>query len=1388
MLQKYENWNENKGLWSFIEQTLSKISNTFDIEWNEDSFKNFFLTKNCFSEYNNNALSSFCIKGNFSVAKTIKYLEDRNGANRKRWEKEKQNIENSFKVFFPDFILPEKSYKPVLNPLMSQDTQATLQFEDLKSKKFSSQELEKILGVEGNEFSNLASFSLSINAKDTSLKNPVRTGVNEIEDNNEAEIYINIDVFISLPIDYCLQVINSKSLSEILVYNYVCLQLSAYQGYNNYPNKVVNATEIEKYFFDNEKPLENPFLVSYPDGQIYYIQKSNLLYETYIQETKRLYNPTKKELVGELFNLDSIKNKVIKFDLITKQYIYTDNFGLIQRLDLSGSEALSQKRISIIRNFRVDSDIIQRFFQVLDSIYSRLDITDKVNFKEATDESSKCNFFKDITDNSCPKLFSILNSCYNSWDQVNFDVVLKSKFKAYLNILLFEKENLEEQATLNMELKVSNLAKSHILPVELIRTMKYCYKNELLNFDSKFRDIYFINKISILLNNNKIKKSAIVTFDTLQVYNTLQVLSQGKFNGIVIDAETIRKLYKQFGNNLTTYFQTVPVNTIFIIHPNVFFESSIFGDTDLYLANKLSFRPLILEVLNSIQLDYIVYFKDLQINSTDFISLSLRNIFSEAKFRAIYGEICFNDLLILDPNSSVDSISSSSELKEDLKISIDEALRFGSIIELKDSFTSYIPEIKLNTYVVDIPKTQNSYYMELVNSYYNKMINDKDFKQSTIYSDLNNFSEVASLVSNFLSLPDIFLNSPNDPMFLFKEKFEQEDNPNLYSEKLEILYNILSAHLYGGVVDGIRKNSKNSSILVVCENRIVRDHLYRNLENKFYGNLCFRFKSGSTEELATFRNKRIGFITKDLLDNNLVIKNISNYVVVQNSWESNYLKTLFDFITYNSLNCLVKDNIEINFVLFNNSLELNKYFFNISSYVTSEYKNSLNTKFDPSILDNLSDDVLDFDKLDILTWSKLKLFDLQGKVEEILNKKLVYSSAVQEKLLNTLSNKLGIKFSKEDLFDINFSYLNTYNLEMGSSCYVPFINNIYLDFYSLLDFEIDEKFSDLNGNRYLYQNGKIQLNMPVYTEYGSGYISEESGDNYIVKVINSKEFVIPKNLVFKMQIPESEKYLEYIKSISTSGDSKIDLSLLQEIKIKEKDEDVNLDIEDNSISLSVDRINGLFSIYTSLADSDNIRLDNFNFNHYTNIFIIEANDDIADLIRLLKLKQFDEKYLTVLQEAFNQWKAGKEFLLAPSFDYFSCEQIKTEFPRVYAMVWNKKFYILINGNFYSKIGYKLSRKFKVSLIKNLYIHGFKNLKDCKYELIKISKTLNIINLQQLLEFFDQEFLTLDYLKVAEDKEEKAEDEQNNSLLRILKTKEEKLKKHIKDLRRSKYGQ
>ena len=169
-----------------------------------------------------------------------------------------------------------------------------------------------------------------------------------------------------------------------------------------------------------------------------------------------------------------------------------------------------------------------------------------------------------------------------------------------------------------------------------------------------------------------------------------------------------------------------------------------------------------------------------------------------------------------------------------------------------------------------------------------------------------------------------------------------------------------------------------------------------------------------------------------------------------------------------------------------------------------------------------------------------------------------------------------------------------------------------------------------------------------------------------------------------------------------------------------------------------------------------------------------------------KIKTLDcpSNYLNILTSSYKDWKAGKEFIIPPKYNYFLIPQIKEEIPKFYPLIWNKKFYAILNGNFYSKLAFKLSKKFNVTLIKNLYIQSFKDSKDCKYELLRISKTLNISNLKELLNFFNQDFEKLDFLKVISI-EEKGDNNQEQ-LIKILRQKESKLKQRIKDLRRNKY--
>lgn len=1391
MTDKYDGWNKNPELWNTLKQNIKTLTQSLDIEWHEEDFNNFFLNKKC--KYIRSGMDSniqaLKLEGEYSFNKRILYIEERNSTNKKKWEKEKKEIENNFKNIFPDFIFPERSFKPILNPLLESTVKATLDIKDYVSKEFSIQDLQKVLGEDlTDELPLNVSFQFLIKKEKSFLKDPVKSGINEIADMNEGTIVIDLIVSIYFPIEYCQYVINSKVVSEILFFNYVESQLNAYFGYNNYPNEKVNVVEAEHYFFNDLKISSNNYRVTYPAGNIYYLLKPTLSYELYIQETKKLYDSKKQEIAGNLYDLESIKNKIITLDKSIQQLVYSDKFGEISKIDLSGSEVVSQAAINSLKNMTLKDEKFQNFLKFLDSFYAKLNLSGKLDFRQICGlELSSLSLIKDITKTNCPGFFQILNSCYNAFDNINFDIILKMKNKIYLDLILFYEEKFISP-DFNDKIETINITSFDKLSIDLMKQIKRNYENQLIYFPKYLRDSYFFSKISCMLYNNKISKPAIITYNDLEVYNRLQISSKGQFNGLILNRDTIKDLYERFGSNLVLYFKSLPANTIFIIHPNIFFDSSFLGNTNLYLANRLSARNLTVELLKSISLDYIVFYKEYNLAIDDLISTSLRELFSLAKYRCIYGEIYNNDIYLLDPNINVSNLTKDLDLSRE--ITLDKSIElYCNITNLNDSLLAYLPKINVETYTVEIPKVQAEYYQRLFNLGYENLKNDPDFEQAVVLGDLNNSENFNSLMSNFLSQADIFLNAPNNDLFLFKEKFESTDNSNLFSAKLDILYSLLSAHLYGGVVEGERKYAKNSSILVICENRIVRDHLYKNLNSRFYGDVCYKFLTGIPEEIHNFLGKRIGFITRDLLDNNIILKNVSNYIVVQNNWNINFLDNLLDYVYFNTLNSGIKEDIEINQIYFENSLEINKLYQSLNAYIKSQVlaKHNKGINFDFKSL--LFDSNLKPLKLSTLTIDDIEDIhkeDLFSKFNVVIKKIREFSYHNLDKLQQILAKQLGFIISEEDLFDIQFSCINKAKNSIGTKAYVPFINNMYLDFYNLIPLYVDEKFSDINGNNYRYQSGKLQWNSPVYTECGSGYITGENKENFTIQVINNKEYLIFKDCIYILNLPESSKYMEYIKAISTSGDSLVDTALIKETVIKKKDENLELDKADNTIALSIDRINGLFSIYTSSIDKDNIRLENFNFDSYENTFVIDLNNEENYQLFISKIKTLDcpSNYLNILTSSYKDWKAGKEFIIPPKYNYFLIPQIKEEIPKFYPLIWNKKFYAILNGNFYSKLAFKLSKKFNVTLIKNLYIQSFKDSKDCKYELLRISKTLNISNLKELLNFFNQDFEKLDFLKVISI-EEKGDNNQEQ-LIKILRQKESKLKQRIKDLRRNKY--
>lgn len=1401
-MEKYLNWNINKDLWKNIETVFNTLQKEVLGEVNEDAFKAFSLDKGCYNvKAKKDDSYNFVNKGTLSLTKSIYYPEGRNGENSRRWNKEKTSIENIFRMFFPKFTTPEQSYRAIVNPLLNRTINPVLFIEDMESKLFSFQEICRLFNIQtnGNIFEDWVSFQFNIKKEETSLENATKTGINEIEGGNTGYLVLNIIAYIETPLDYCCYVINSETLSEVLYWEYLNQQLQAYFGYNEYPNDTINNFEIKRYFFDT-KEVNEDFWISYPAGQIYAIMPQDMTYAQYLDAIKPLYDRSKQEIVGNLYDIDSIKNRVLAVDRITQQIVYTDDFGKIQKLDLLGAAAISKNQLKSIAYSKFEDENIQDFLKTLKGIYYHIPQDSYLDFDSIVENIEKWHFLKDININSYPEFVEILNVCYNHWKNVNFNIISKMKNLAYIYCTLFIKDFKEEAPKQLSKQEVINIKQVKKFPIGMYKLFSGIndYKNQLLNFSLEFRDEFFINKISNLILNGKIKRPAIITSEDLEVYNRLENITGGKFNGVILNQNTLRDMYSLMGDKIVNYFNTLAGNTIFIINPDIFFESSILGNTELNLANKVSFRPLIAEFLKAINLDYIVAYKNRDYDLKDLVPTCLRCLFENCKYRVIYGNINPNDALILDPNLKIAGKENLSDLKDSSLISREEVEEGAYIFDAKNNtFLFTLPQIKEKWIDVEIPKVQNEFYQELVNLGFNNLQNNEDYSKKLLTSDLDNCNELTPYFSNYLSQADIFLNAPDSDLFLFKDKFEgNENNPALVSEKVDLIYSLIFSHLNSGIVRGERRNKKEGKVLVICENREVIKHLLKHLSRKFRENELFKFEIGNKEEVENFNsNYRVGFMPADIFNMRLDIDEITTYIFPQNSWDmAYYIKQVANLNSMVINNKVIEETeIESFMLTFDNSLEVNKMLAALS-YFIEEKSNQYLGKEDFSYEENLKN--LPYN--DIFTEEiKIKPFTevYSSKVFDKLTGINVYeikkSSKHKNYLLDMLSEKLMVKLSEEQLIANSYFSPEFYPSDFGKEEYVPLINGMYFPKFGLKSYLINEKFSDINGNAIKFNNlgRKISIKDPVYTSLGSGKIKAESKDKFIVSIINGKEYLIDKD---KIYISESSIFSDYIRTLENGSyaDTKLNSYNIQPTRLDSKKESEELDTPDNTIELEAKLINGLFSLYTLNIDVDNIRLENYNFNKFTNMFIIKIHgvDELNSIVEKLNNMNADAISISAIQQSYREFEKDPNIILPLPFNYFLNNQIKEENIKPYPLIWDKNFFIIFNGNFYQKQGYKLSRKFEVNLIKSLYIQSFRELKDCKFELIKISKTLNIINFQEVLGFLNRPFEKRRIIKIATPDSKEYQTKLTEDALKFLKEKESKLKEHIKKIRSEKYEQ
>ena len=717
-----------------------------------------------------------------------------------------------------------------------------------------------------------------------------------------------------------------------------------------------------------------------------------------------------------------------------------------------------------------------------------------------------------------------------------------------------------------------------------------------------------------------------------------------------------------------------------------------------------------------------------------------------------------------------------------------------------ECFLYTLPNIKENWYPVKAIKSQQDFYQELVNIGFENLQNNQDYIQNLIKADLDDTRDLTPYISNYLAQADVFLNAPDSSLFIFKDKFEEtEENPALQSSKIDLIQRIINAHCFNGIVDGEKKRAKEGKILIICEDRYVSRHLFKYL-SPILTKTSASLDTGSSEDLKLYRDYDILFTTWDVFSRGLPFDNVSTYILPQNTWKVDYLQEQNNLIYENIINnsIIPETLIEVNRIFFEDSLEINKLQASLCTYIREQVQEYYLQQNDHSYTKADFENFKDYAKnlplvnnylqeLQILSYTDIVRDNLIEKYKNLKGFERACSNIFKNYIIDSFMEKNLIKLSDQEL--IMGSYLQpvNYAASFGKQDFIPFVNNMFIDKMNLAPYFVEEKFSDINGNfinSNIYSEDFIKKH-PIYTAFGVGEITGETKEDFLVNIYNYQEVLIPKNTIYTSEDPS---FVEYCKAMKTYAGTNCLLpkEYLKPTEIEKKDEDIRTDTADNSISLEAKVINGLYSIFTTEQDADNLRLENYDFNKFNNIFFVKISDedDLNTLIEKLGNENINPNYLSAVKQVYLEFrKDSNNFIIPEAYNYFISSQTKSKDIKIYPTVWDKNFFVIFNGNFYYKEGLKLSRKLQVNLVKTLYIQSFREMKDCKFEIIKISKTLNIINLQELLEFFNQTVEKRRLITIVNPNSEGYKMKMTQYSLEELKQREKELKDRIKKFRR-----
>lgn len=616
--------------------------------------------------------------------------------------------------------------------------------------------------------------------------------------------------------------------------------------------------------------------------------------------------------------------------------------------------------------------------------------------------------------------------------------------------------------------------------------------------------------------------------------------------------------------------------------------------------------------------------------------------------------------------------------------------------EKQNMFPVAQPDTSIACYAVEQDTNEYDYYLKLLSE--GNALFDKD---SLVFKEmkddgLSNLKFTDSLNQKCFGFSNLFLNYPDFELFDYVKTLPSEYLGDKSGKKLQAVIKYLTIKYFGGVIEGELQQSRLGKTVVLFSNKLLAEHFENKLREHFANSNFCNIVHG------------VKCFSVDSLQNDFYSLTDFDEVVF---FDYNFDRDLmFEIFKKLELVCCFSETPSLKISLFYNKQTTEETFLNT---MLSVFKNGVNR------LNDSEETPVDYSSVSVLRDCTQEIKSKMSEINFGLIKLRKYLDFYTEKRKQAILSRYGYSISTADLLSLSTGKF-TPVADSSPRYLIPFKNFMKID--GLLAQQQNLNFFDQDGKPASYDRespSKICL-----TEIGYGEITNDTNKQDVVDVFGFKKSVFDSTVIFTGDvIPQGVQNTPLF----------IDPALLSIQDTKPSENNTNKSTE--QIKVNCNYINGSPCLFSTGSSLD---LSVLGFNYFNNVFVLEVTSSGEFETYANQLKSvLDEKQIKKLTSIYEQFIKNKNLVMPTNYNFLVSGNIPSDSFKVFPTIIGTDFYIFINGIFYQKQAYKLSKKLPLNMIQTFYFIKENNLQALKQDFYKVMKTVDVLNAQDCIDFFSK---------------------------------------------------